>query len=185
MSTIGCSLLRMPFSTKTSHEGVVAGSEPGLPRLIVQVQPVAPDEVGHLHRHDDADQILSVLQGEVLVEVEGESRICRPGGMAIAPAGSMHGFRGIGVSALLEVIGEQARGTVFPLADCDEIEVHRPGVPWDRAGPPTDVAALASRLLSPRPSRRKSQVSRCSRGPSRAPARLEPGASPHRSRTFS
>ena len=141
----------MPFSTRTSDVGVVAGPEHGLRRLIVQVQPVAPDEVGHLHRHDNADQILSVLQGELLIEVDGESTMCRSGEMAIAPAGSTHGFRGIGSPALLEVTGEQSRGTVFLLADGDEIEVHRPGVPWDRAGPSTDVAALASRLLSPRP----------------------------------
>jgi quercetin dioxygenase-like cupin family protein len=140
----------MPFSTKTSDVGVFAGPEHGLRRLIVQVQPVAPDEVAHLHRHDDADQILSVLQGEVRIEVDGESRVCRRGDMGIAPAGSPHGFRGIGFPALLEVTGEQGRGTVFLLADDKEIEVHRPGVPWDRPGPPTDMAALAARMVPPR-----------------------------------
>lgn len=140
----------MPFSTRTNDVGVFAGPEHGLRRLIVQVQPVAPDEVAHLHRHDDADQILSVLEGRLVMEVDGDSRICRPGEMAIAPAGSAHGFRGIGVPALLEVTGEQARGTVFLLADGEEIEVHRPGVPWDRAGPPTDMAVLTSRMLPPR-----------------------------------
>jgi quercetin dioxygenase-like cupin family protein len=140
----------MPFSTRTSDVGVFAGPEHGLRRLIMQVQPVAPDEVGHLHRHDDADQILTVLQGELVIAVDGESRICRPGEVAIAPAGSAHGFRGIGVPALLEVAGEQARGTVFLLVDGEEIEVHRPGVPWDRPGPPTDMAALAFRMLPPR-----------------------------------
>jgi quercetin dioxygenase-like cupin family protein len=140
----------MPFSTRTSDVGVFAGHEHGLRRLIVQVQPVAPDEVAHLHRHDDADQILSVLQGQVAIEVDGESRICRPGEVAIAPAGSAHGFRGTGVAALLEVIGEQARGTVFLLADGEEIEVHRPGVPWDRPGTATDMSALDSRMLPPR-----------------------------------
>jgi quercetin dioxygenase-like cupin family protein len=140
----------MPFSTRTSDIGAFAGPEHGLRRLIVQVQPVAPHEVGHLHRHDDADQILGVLQGELLIEVDGESRVCRPGDMGIAPAGSAHGFRGIGVPALLEVTGEQARGTVFLLTEGEEIEVHRPRVPWDRPGPPTDMAVLASRMLPPR-----------------------------------
>jgi hypothetical protein len=51
----------MSFSTRTTDVGVIAGPEHGLLRLIVQVQPVAPDEVGHIHRHDSADQILSVL----------------------------------------------------------------------------------------------------------------------------
>jgi quercetin dioxygenase-like cupin family protein len=139
----------MPFSTRTTDVGVSAGPEHGLQRLIVQVQPVAPDEVAHLHRHDDADQILSVLKGELVIEIDGEARLCRAGEMAIAPAGSPHGFRGIGSPALLEVTGEQEGGTVFLLADDQEIEVHRPGVPWDRPGTPTDMAALAARMLAP------------------------------------
>jgi quercetin dioxygenase-like cupin family protein len=140
----------MPFSSRTSDVGVIAGPEHGLQRLIVQVQPVAPEEVGHLHRHDSADQILCVMQGEVLIEVDGRSMVCRPGEMGIAPAGSPHGFLGLGAPALLEVFGEQGAGTVFLLGDDEEIEVHRPGVPWDRYGPPTDMAAFAPRLLAPR-----------------------------------
>ncbi len=141
----------MPFSRTTTGVGVIAGPKHGLRRLIVQVQPVAPDEIGHLHRHDDADQILRVVRGEVLIEVDGQSRVCRAGEMGIAPAASVHGFRGRGAPALLEVVGEQGRGTVFLLADAEEIEVHRPGVPWDRPGPPTtDMAGLAPRMLAPR-----------------------------------
>jgi quercetin dioxygenase-like cupin family protein len=140
----------MSFSIRTSDVGVIAGPEHGLRRLIVQVQPVAPDEVGHIHRHDSADQILCVLQGEVLIEVDGQSMICRPGEMGVAPAGSPHGFLGLAAPALLEVFGEQGAGTVFLLADDEEIEVYRPGVPWDRQGPPTDMTTLAPRLLAPR-----------------------------------
>jgi quercetin dioxygenase-like cupin family protein len=140
----------MPFSARTTNVGVVAGPEQGLRRLIVQVQPVGPDEVAHLHRHDAGDQILCVVQGEVLIEVDGQSMVCRPGEMGVAPAGSAHGFLGLGAPALLEVLGEQGSGTVFLLADDEEIEVHRPGVAWDRPGPPTDMATLAPRLLAPR-----------------------------------
>jgi quercetin dioxygenase-like cupin family protein len=140
----------MPFSTRTSDVGEIAGSGHGLQRLIVRVQPVAPDDVGHLHRHDDADQILCVLQGEVLIEVDGDARVCLPGEMGVVPAGTPHGFLGLGAPALLEVFGEQRRGTVFLLDDGEEIEVHRPGVPWDRPGPATDMSALGPRLLAPR-----------------------------------
>lgn len=130
--------------------GVIAGPEHGLRRLIVQVQPVAPHEVGHLHRHDSADQILCVVRGEVLIEVDDQSMVCHPGEMAVVPAGSPHGFLGLEAPAVLEVFGEQGGGTVFLLADDEEIEVHRSGVPWDRHGPPTDMATLAPRLLVPR-----------------------------------
>jgi hypothetical protein len=72
----------------------------------------------------------------VLIEVDGRSMVCRLGEMGVAPAGSPHGFVVLGALALLEVFGEQAAGTVFLLADDEEIEVHRPGVPWDRTGRP-------------------------------------------------
>jgi quercetin dioxygenase-like cupin family protein len=140
----------MPFSSRSNDPGVVAGHEHGLRRLIVRVQRVAAHDVGHLHRHDAADQILCVLEGEVLIEVDGESRVCGPGVMGIAPAGSPHGFLGLGAPALLEVFGEQEAGTVFLLADGGEREVHRPGVPWDRPGPPTDMTGLEARLVAPR-----------------------------------
>jgi quercetin dioxygenase-like cupin family protein len=139
----------MPFSSRSHEIGDVAGPEHGLRRLIVRVQPVAADDVGHLHRHDAADQVLGVLQGEVLIEVGGEARVCREGEMGVVPAGAVHGFLGLGEPALLEVIGEQHAGTVFLLAGGGEVEVHRPGVPWDRPGSATDMAALASRLVAP------------------------------------
>jgi quercetin dioxygenase-like cupin family protein len=140
----------MPFSTRTGDVGVIAGPEHGERRLIVRVQAVAADDIGHLHRHDTADQILCVLDGEVLIEVNGEAKVCRPGELGIAPAGTVHGFLGLGAPALLEVFGEQQSGTVFLLADGEEVEVHRPGVPWDRPGPATNMSALGPRLLPPR-----------------------------------
>jgi quercetin dioxygenase-like cupin family protein len=142
----------MPFAARTNEVGVTAGPEHGLRRLIVRVQAVAPDAVGNLHRHDSADQILAVLEGEVLIEVDGEARICRAGQIGIAPAGAVHGFLGLGSPALLEVFGEQDCGTVFLLTGGEELEVHRPGVPWDRPGPATDMSALGPRLVAPRSS---------------------------------
>lgn len=140
----------MPFSNRSGEIGDVAGPDHGLHRLIVRVQPVAADDVGHLHRHDGADQVLCVLQGEVFIEVDGEARVCREGEMGIVPAGAVHGFLGLGSRALLEVFGEQHAGTVFLLVGGGEVEVHRPGVPWDRPGPTTEMAALAPRLVAPR-----------------------------------
>jgi len=123
----------MPFSASRREPGVVAGPAHGLGRLIVLVQPVAADEVATPHHHH-GDQLLRVLDGEVLVEVDGEARTCRAGDVAIAPAGAVHTFRGLGAPALLEVIGEQRCRTFFVTAD-GEREVHRPGVPWDTDPP--------------------------------------------------
>lgn len=135
---------------RTSDVGVIAGPEHGLQRLIVRVQAVAADAIGHLHRHENADQILCVLDGDVLIEVNGEAKVCHAGQLGIAPAGTVHGFLGLGAPALLEVFGEQQSGTIFLLAGGEEVEVHRPGVPWDRPGPATDMSVLAQRLLAPR-----------------------------------
>jgi quercetin dioxygenase-like cupin family protein len=140
---------KMPFSVSTQTVGTTAGPKHGLRRLVVQVQPVAPDEVACMHRHD-GDQILRVLEGEVFMEIAGEARICRAGEMGIAPAGAAHGFRGVGAPALLEVLGEQACGTVFLLEGGESVEVHRPEVPWDRPGEPTDIDAVYARALVPR-----------------------------------
>jgi quercetin dioxygenase-like cupin family protein len=139
----------MPFSTRKTDVGVTAGAEHGLRRLIVRVQPVAPHVVGHLHRHD-GDQILIVLEGEVLIEVDGDGRICHAGELGIAPAGAVHGFLGLEEPALLEVFGEQACGTEFLLSGGESLEVHRPGVPWDRPGPPTDMSVIEARGFVPR-----------------------------------
>jgi quercetin dioxygenase-like cupin family protein len=138
----------MPFSQRSTGVGVTAGPRHGLRRLVILVQPVAPDEVAFLHRHD-GDQVLTVLEGEVLVEVASESRICRHGDVAVAPARAAHGFRGVGVRALLEVFGEQRCGTEFLLRDGSAVEVHRPGVPWDRPGAWSDMDAIAAQALEP------------------------------------
>src|SRR6266508_2062572 len=139
----------MAFSSRRSDPGVVAGLEHGLRRLVIRVQPVAPDEVASLHRHG-GEQILVALSGEVLVEVDGEARICRVGDLGAAPAGAVHRFRGLGAPALLEVFGEQGCGTEFALRNGTAIEVHRPDVPWDRPGPATDMAAVTAQALTPR-----------------------------------
>jgi hypothetical protein len=124
----------MPFSTTTQEAGDIAGPEHGLRRLIVLIHTVAADEVANL---DGADQVLRVLEGDVFIEVGGEGHVCRAGEMGVVPAGVAHGFRGLGVPGLLEVFGEQHAGTVFLLADGNEIEVHRPGgdatIPRDEA----------------------------------------------------
>jgi quercetin dioxygenase-like cupin family protein len=138
----------MPFSTRTTAEGVFAGPEEGLERLLVQIQPVAPDEVVFLHRHD-GEQILMVVEGEVLIEVDGHARVCRAGDVAVAPTGAAHGFCGLGAPALLEVVGEQRCGTEFLLRGGMAVEVHRPGVPWDRPGPVSELDEISALLLAP------------------------------------
>lgn len=143
----------MPFTKESRAVGEIVGSATELRRLIVLIQAVAPDETVYLHRHDGGDQILRLLSGELLVEVGGETRICVASDIAVVPAGVSHGFSARGAPALLEVIGEQGCGTAFAARRDDGtvewVEVHRPELPWDRPGEPTDIEALDRRAVAP------------------------------------
>ena len=143
----------MPFIKESRAVGDLAGPDAGLRRLIVLIQPVAPEETVYMHRHPDGDQILRLLSGELNVELAGETRTCAPSDIVVVPAGESHGFAATGAPALLEVIGEQGCGTSFAVRD-DEgavewVEVHRPELPWDRPGEATDIDALNERAVAP------------------------------------
>src|SRR6202521_1838912 len=45
-----------------------------------------------LHTHPEVDETLIVLEGEILVHIEGEEQPVSAGGMAIAPRGVPHAF---------------------------------------------------------------------------------------------
>jgi quercetin dioxygenase-like cupin family protein len=144
----------MPFIQESRESGELMGARDGLRHLMVLIQPVAPDEVAYLHRHDGGDQVLRVVSGALLVQIGDETRHCVAGEIAVVPAGETHGFRGTGAPALLEVIGQQGCGTTFAVRGEDGavewVEVHRPEWAWDRPGEPTDFEALCERAISPR-----------------------------------
>jgi Cupin domain len=105
-------------------------------------QRVGPRERGWLHRHD-ADQVMRVLSGSLVIAVGDEQRRCEGGALAVIPPGAWHGFLGGEHEALLEVIGNQQMRTYFAVREPDGSlaahDVHRRGVPWD-AQPPTESA---------------------------------------------
>jgi mannose-6-phosphate isomerase-like protein (cupin superfamily) len=45
-----------------------------------------------LHTHPHDDEIFIVLEGEILVHVEGTEHLVGPGGVAVAPRGVPHAF---------------------------------------------------------------------------------------------
>ena len=45
-----------------------------------------------LHTHPDSDESMYVLEGELLVHVDGEQHPVGPGGLAVAPRGVPHAF---------------------------------------------------------------------------------------------
>ena len=60
-------------------------------------------EVTPLHLHPDSDETMIVLEGEILMHLDGEQHAVRAGGVASAPRGVPHAFKvsGAGGARLL------------------------------------------------------------------------------------
>jgi quercetin dioxygenase-like cupin family protein len=73
------------------------------PRLFCDVYCLEPGQSQRPHRHDAADKVYAVLEGEVLVRVGEETAAVAAGAAVLAPAGREHGVenRGPGRAALL------------------------------------------------------------------------------------
>lgn len=57
----------------------------------------------NLHRHLDADESFYVLQGEMILEIEGKSHTLRPGDFAVVRAGEEHRTIVSGTAELLVI----------------------------------------------------------------------------------
>jgi quercetin dioxygenase-like cupin family protein len=65
-----------------------------------------------LHTHEREDETLYVLDGELLVHVDGTNHTVRAGGVAVAPRGVAHAF--LVVSSTARVLTFQTPGTAEP-----------------------------------------------------------------------
>ena len=61
------------------------------PRFFCDVYCLEPGQAQRPHRHDDADKVYAVLEGEVAVRVGVETATLRAGQAVLAPAGADHG----------------------------------------------------------------------------------------------
>lgn len=73
------------------------------PRFFCDVYCLEPGQAQKPHRHDAADKVYAVLEGEVRVRVGEETAAVSAGGAVLAPAGQDHGVEnpGPGRAALL------------------------------------------------------------------------------------
>lgn len=62
-------------------------------RLRVDLYCLLPGQSQAPHRHEDADKVLVVLEGEALVQVGEEQELLPEGTAVLCPAGSLHGVR--------------------------------------------------------------------------------------------
>jgi len=66
-----------------------------------------------LHRHPEADEMTYVLEGEILVHVEGIERRLAAGGMSFVPKGTPHAFLVVTHSARLLTLQTPGIGQAF------------------------------------------------------------------------
>jgi mannose-6-phosphate isomerase-like protein (cupin superfamily) len=66
------------------------------PRFFCDVYCLEPGQAQKPHRHDAADKVYAVLEGEVLVRVGEESATVAAGSAVLAPAGRDHGVENPG-----------------------------------------------------------------------------------------
>jgi quercetin dioxygenase-like cupin family protein len=62
------------------------------PRFFFDVYCLEPGQSQKPHRHEGADKVYAVLEGEVRATVGGESGVVREGQAVLAPAGADHGI---------------------------------------------------------------------------------------------
>lgn len=82
---------------------------------LVAVEANAPKGFGPpLHSHDDEDEIIVVLDGEVRFECGGEAKTVGPGGLAYFPHGESHTFQVLSdTSRMLNITASSAVTPVF------------------------------------------------------------------------
>jgi quercetin dioxygenase-like cupin family protein len=66
------------------------------PRFFCDVYCLEPGQSQKPHRHDAADKVYAVLEGEVRAIVGSESGVVRSGEAVLAPAGQEHGIENVG-----------------------------------------------------------------------------------------
>jgi quercetin dioxygenase-like cupin family protein len=62
------------------------------PRFFLDVYCLEPGQAQKPHRHDAADKVYAVLEGEVLVHVGSDTGVLHVGDAVLAPAGIDHGL---------------------------------------------------------------------------------------------
>jgi quercetin dioxygenase-like cupin family protein len=74
----------------TVNRRFIGGETVGAANMEVVLGEVEPGGLAETHYHDVAEQAVYLLEGECLVEVDGESHHLRPGDMAFFPPGVRH-----------------------------------------------------------------------------------------------
>jgi quercetin dioxygenase-like cupin family protein len=89
-----------------------------------------------LHRHPESDETMYVLDGEILVHMDGENHRVAAGGLAVAPRGVPHAFLVLSERARLLCLHTPGCGQAFYLGASEPISSDGP------ASGPVDFARI-------------------------------------------
>jgi len=91
-----------------------------------------------LHLHPEADESMYILEGEILVHMDGEEHRVGPGGLAVAPRGVPHAFLVLSEGARLLCLHTPGCYQAFYMGASEPISPHSP------ASGPVDFARISA-----------------------------------------
>ena len=107
-----------------------------------------------LHVHPHEDETFIVLEGEILVHVDGSEHRVGPGGIAVVPRGTRHAL--LVTSEMARILGLQTPGTGAPFyreaseRSTAETDAYRPP-DWDRLRAAAERNPACIEILGPPP----------------------------------
>lgn len=109
-------------------------------------------KVTPLHLHAHADETFYMLEGDILLDLDGEKRALHAGGIAIIPRGVPHAFKATSPNARMLCLQTPGGGEAFYRQASDPAPVGSlpPGVDFDRVREAA-LATGAIEILGPPP----------------------------------
>lgn len=103
----------------------LAGARDGLKGIEVWMQSIAPGAGTPTHRHD-CEEVIVVLAGSGICELEGETQAFGPGSTIIVPADAVHRIENTGTTEMQLVAGLGSAPVSAHTPDGERI-----ALPWD------------------------------------------------------
>ncbi len=133
------------------HTWLATAAETGGALLIFEDQ-LDAGKMTPLHRHPDADETFYMLEGEIVLHVEGQERSLGPGDIAIMPRRVAHAFMVTSDKARMLCLQTPGLGEPFYRQASEPAREGAPAVPVDFSRVAEAAAATgAIELLGPPP----------------------------------
>jgi quercetin dioxygenase-like cupin family protein len=133
------------------HTWKATAAETGGAFLIFEDQ-LESGKVTPLHRHPSADETFYMIDGEILLHIDGEQRTLSAGGIAVIPRGVAHAFAVTSQVARMLCLQTPGDGEEFYRRASEPVLVGVPPAPLDFARVAEAAAATgAIELLGPPP----------------------------------